>query len=125
MILFARLYQQLQPSAAEPGVSWCLVNDQKTPGHTPAHIYIPAAPMHPTLPTPLPPALQNPLSVDTISIFALGTQHQPTSTLLSSSCFFICTLLPPSPCTHPLTPCGRVICALSLQMWSPISNTCS
>lgn len=58
------LYQQLQPSAAEPAVSWCLVNNQRTPGHTPAHIYM--------LPAPLcsahsPPPLV-PLSVDPICV---------------------------------------------------------
>ncbi len=44
MCLF--LYQQLQSSTAQPAVSWCQVNDQKTPGHPPpAHIYILPAPL--------------------------------------------------------------------------------
>lgn len=34
------VYQQLQPSAKKPAVSWFLVNDQRTPGYTPAHIYM-------------------------------------------------------------------------------------
>lgn len=40
LCLFLCVYQQLRSSAAEPGVSLCQVNDQKTPGHTLAHIYI-------------------------------------------------------------------------------------
>lgn len=44
--VFMSLYQQLQPSAAEPGVSWCQVNDQRTPSNTAAHIYTPPAPLH-------------------------------------------------------------------------------
>lgn len=59
--LFLCRYQQLRPSAAEPAVSLCQVKDQKTPGHTPAHIYI--------LPAPPCSARHSPsLSVDPICV---------------------------------------------------------
>lgn len=103
------LYQQLQPSAAEPAVSWCLVNNQRTPGHTPAHIYMPPAPLC---------SAHSPLLLSLFLLAPSVSSHtvltswcqvcQPKSTLLSGSCFHVC------PCTSATswhTPCGNVICA--------------
>ncbi|KAI9523977.1 hypothetical protein NQZ68_020938 [Dissostichus eleginoides] len=35
MCVLLCIYQQLRSAAAEPAVSWCQVNAQKTPPHTP------------------------------------------------------------------------------------------
>lgn len=80
--VFMSFYQQLQPSAAEPVVSWCQVNDQRTLGNTAAYIYTPAAlwcAAH-------PPCITWSVSVGTH--LPVGNRRLARSTLLS-----VCLLL--------------------------------
>lgn len=46
VVRLTSLYRQLQPSAAEPAVSWCQVADQRTSGHTAARTYTPPPYLH-------------------------------------------------------------------------------